>query len=113
MKAHALVVEIPIRIVSVANLSEHWTVKSKRTKAHRMAAIVVPKHELPCRVTLLRVAPRTLDGDNLQGAFKALRDGIADRLGVADNDPRVTWQYQQAKGKPKEYTAFVILEPIE
>lgn len=104
-------IELPLRIESVANKREHWAVKARRTKAHRLAALAVPAHPLPCVVTLIRVAPRALDGDNLQSGFKALRDGIADRLGVADNDPRVKWQYAQVRGKAKEYAARVRIEP--
>lgn len=100
-------ITLPLRIESVANLREHWGDKSKRTKAHRMAAVAVPTHGLPCVVTLTRIAPRVLDDDNLRSAFKALRDGIADRLSVKDNDPRVEWRYAQAKGQPKEYAARV------
>lgn len=109
---YSLVIEVPLRIESVANLREHWSKRAKRAKSHREAALMVPTHQLPCRVTLMRVAPRPLDTDNLASAFKGLRDGIADRLGVKDNDPRVEWRYEQAKGKPKEYTAFVVLEPM-
>jgi hypothetical protein len=61
-------------------------------------------------VTLIRVAPRKLDDDNLQSGFKALRDGIADRLGVKDNDPRVKWKYDQVRGRAKEYAARVRIE---
>ncbi|MDB5297798.1 MAG: Bcep22 hypothetical protein [Phycisphaerales bacterium] len=50
---------------------------------------------LPCVVTLTRIGPRELDGDNLQGAFKAVRDMVALELGVDDADPRVTWEYAQ------------------
>lgn len=92
---------IPIRIVSVANKREHWAVRHKRAKAHRMAAIMVPKAELPCTVKLTRVAPGNagvMDGDNLQMGFKGLRDGIAARLGVDDADPRIRWEYAQEKG---------------
>lgn len=110
--SHSLVVEVPIRIESVANLREHWGKKAARAKKHRESAILVPKHALPCRVTMMRIAPRNLDDDNLASAFKNLRDGIADRLGVKDNDPRVEWRYLQNKGKPKEYTAFVVIEPM-
>ena len=106
-------IELPLRIESVANKREHWATRSRRTKAHRLAALAVPVHPLPCVVTLIRVAPRALDGDNLQSGFKALRDGIADRLGVADNDPRVEWRYAQARGKAKEYAARVRIEPRE
>jgi hypothetical protein len=106
----AEVVELPLRIESVANRREHWAVRARRTKAHRLAALAVPVHPLPCVVTLIRVAPRVLDGDNLQSGFKALRDGIADRLGVADNDPRVEWRYGQERGKAKEYAVRVRVE---
>ena len=39
---------------------------------------------LPCVVTLTRISARGLDDDNLQGAFKAVRDSVADALGVDD-----------------------------
>lgn len=103
-------IELPLRIESVANKREHWSVRSRRSKAHRLAALAVPAHSLPCVVTLVRVAPRGLDGDNLQSGFKALRDGIADRLGVKDNDPRVEWRYDQVRGRAKEYAARVNIE---
>lgn len=109
-------IELPIRIESVANKREHWGAKARRTKVHRNAALAIPAWtlpSLPCTVILTRVAPRKLDGDNLQSGFKALRDGIADRLGIADNDPRVRWQYRQAKGKPKEYAARVEFQAFE
>lgn len=107
-------VEVPLRIVSVANLREHWTVKARRAKHHRQAALVIRKPSLPalpCVVTLTRIAPRELDGDNLQTAFKALRDGIADRLGVDDKDPRVAWRYRQERGQPKQYAARIEIFP--
>lgn len=104
--------ELELRIVSVANQREHWSAKAKRAKAHRFAAILVPRHPLPCTVTLVRIAPRPLDDDNLRSAFKALRDGIADRLGVKDNDPRVRWEYAQEVGRPKQYAARVTIEAL-
>lgn len=100
-------IELPLRIESVANLRESWQARHRRAKAHRAAALAIPAHPLPCVVTLVRVGPRKLDGDNLQGGFKALRDGIAQRLGVDDADPRVTWEYQQRRGRPKQYAAEV------
>ena len=67
----------------------------------------------PIVVTLTRIAPRLLDvGDNLSGgSLKSLRDGIADWLGVPDNDPRVTWLYDQRKGEPKKYAVEVEVRP--
>lgn len=94
-----ITVTLPLRIVSTLNLREHWTKRHRRNQAHRKAALAVPKAELPCTVKLTRIGLKILDGDNLQGGLKALRDGIADRLGVDDADPRVTWEYAQERGE--------------
>lgn len=102
--------ELPIRTVSVVNTREHWRRRAKRAQGERMAAKTqCPDFQLPCVVTLTRIAPRALDDDNLRPALKAIRDGIADRLGVNDRDPRVRWQYQQARGAPKQYAVRVRL----
>ena len=61
--------------------------------------------ELPCTVRLIRISQRELDGDNLQGAFKYVRDAIAQnptpglKPGPADGDYVSHWYYQE-KGKP-------------
>lgn len=105
-----VVVDFPLRVSSLPNKRWHWAKRARHAKSQRKAAMLIPLDKLPglpCVVTLTRVAPRLLDGDNLQAGFKALRDGIADRLGVTDADPRVTWEYQQEKGKPKQYGARV------
>jgi hypothetical protein len=49
-------------------------------------------------VTITRVSPRALDGDNLQRACKAVRDGVADALGCDDRDKCIEWRYAQLKG---------------
>ena len=90
---------LPIKTVSEANRRDHWAVKAKRAKSQRhTAAMLVPRFGLPCAVTLVRIGPKALDTDNLNGALKAVRDGVADRLGIQDNDPRVTWRYGQKRG---------------
>jgi hypothetical protein len=48
-------------------------------------------------VVLTRCSPRLLDDDNLAGALKSYRDGVADALGVNDRDARVSWLVDQAK----------------
>ena len=100
-------VTLPLRIESVANKREHWAVRSQRTAMHRLAAIAVPVHPVPCTVRLIRIAPRALDDDNNVSGFKALRDGIAKRMGVDDRDPRVQWRYGQERGRRKEYAVRV------
>lgn len=107
-------VMIPIKTVSETNQREHWTSRHRRRKAQRWAAFChTPIHQLPCVVTLTRVAPRRLDDDNLRGALKAVRDGIADRLGVDDADPRVEWRYGQRKGEPRQYVVEAEIELAE
>lgn len=109
-----LTVTLPIRAESVNNLREHWRKRAARAKLHRTtawaelrAADKGPRLLGPVVVMLTRVAPRTLDDDNLRGSLKACRDGVADWLGVPDNDPRVRWEYAQAKGAPKVYEVKV------
>lgn len=50
-------------------------------------------------VTITRLSARELDSDNLESSQKAVRDGVADALGIDDRDPRVTWLYAQEKAK--------------
>ncbi len=67
--------------------------------------------EFPVVVTLTRIAPHELDDDNLAFAFKAMRDGVADALGVRDRDPRVSWRYAQRKPKtPRTYGVEITVE---
>ena len=116
MTAYAF--RLPIRIVSVANAREHWSAKAKRAKDHRFTAYMATRAWLrgrklprPIEVTLTRLAPRKLDGDNLQSAFKALRDGVADALAIDDGSAEATWLYEQRVGKPREYAAIVTIQP--
>lgn len=103
---------LPMKVESVSNLREHWSHRHVRTSAQRAQAyLLVHTQPLPCAVTLIRIAPRRLDDDNLVGGFKAIRDGVADKLGAKDNDPRIVWRYSQQPGKPKEYAALIIIEP--
>tara|TARA_R110000868_G_scaffold398689_2_gene672063 strand:+ start:582 stop:941 length:360 start_codon:yes stop_codon:yes gene_type:complete len=97
---------LPIATVSEANQREHWAKKAARAKAQRAQAYLLTfglrRMLLPATVRLTRISPRELDDDNLRGAIKAVRDGIADRLGINDRDPRVKWEYGQEKGRPKQ-----------
>lgn len=110
-----IAVTLPIRAESVANLREHWSKRAKRAKLHRdttrFALRCYDKHarlkQEVVKVTLIRIAPRALDGDNAQASLKACRDGVADWLGVPDNDPRIRWEYQQERGAPKTYAVRV------
>jgi hypothetical protein len=109
---------LPIRTVSLANAHEHWRVRQRRAKAERLQtriALIVMGAEIgrdavpqpPCQVALTRIAPRDLDSDNLSPSCKSIRDEIAAFLGIDDRDPRVTWVYDQRRGKAREYSVEV------
>lgn len=111
--SHALPVSvtIPMRTVSLSNQREHWGARARRSKAERdTVGWMVPKCAPPCVVTLTRISPRQLDDDNLRGSLKAVRDSVAERLGVDDRDPRVTWKYGQEKSR--EYAVRVEIEAV-
>ncbi len=112
---------LPIRTVSEANNSEHWTAKRKRKQIQKRwvdAAFLKEKKQFPenLKINLTRIAPRMLDiGDNLPMSFKTIRDQIAANLrpnlapGRADDDERLVWGYHQEKGKPKEYAIKILI----
>lgn len=112
-------VMLPLRLVSVLNVREHHMARARRTKRHRLAAALTLRaaygsaERLTGRliVTFTRIAPRPLDcGDNLEASCKALRDGVADWLGIDDSDPRVTWRCAQARGGPRQYAARIDID---
>lgn len=104
---------LPIKTVSEANSSEHWSKKHKRHKAQKKAIWWAFKRDgtnchPPCNVKLTRISSRFLDvGDNLPCSMKYIRDAIAEELtgikiaGRADDDERITWEYAQEKGSPQ------------
>lgn len=121
---------IPIRTVSEANMRTHWSAKAKRVKAQRQAVTLASRaagcwvctcgcdmwsfaldvsfnDAKPLRVLLTRVAPRELDTDNLAISSKGPRDQIAHHLGIDDRSKSVVWQYEQRKGKAREYALEV------
>ena len=109
-------VVVPIRIESVANLREHHMARARRASAHRQAVHWALRAEAilkgttgPLTITLTRIAPRAVDGDNLQSGCKAARDGVADFLGRDDGDPLLNWLYAQEFGK--QYSLRVRIAP--
>jgi hypothetical protein len=111
---------VPVKLISEANVHEHWANRARRVKSQRSVArltmleseglarqSVFNGGERPLTIRLVRVAPRRLDSDNLARSFKAVRDGIADWLGIDDGSPLLTWVYDQRRGNVKEYFAEV------
>ncbi len=93
---------VPVQAPSASNLREHWAVRAKRVDKQKVATRAkcpVWAYGPLLIVTLTRVAPRALDDDNLRGALKAYRDGVAMWLRIDDASPLVKWEYAQAKGE--------------
>lgn len=105
---------VPVKTVGGLNAREHWAVRAKRVKVERKATVLslvsAKRPRMPCVVTMTRLSAGTLDGDNLQGACKAIRDGVADWLGCADNNPNVTWRYAQERTHRGHYGVRVRIE---
>ena len=119
-KKNYVELKLPIRTVSEANSSEHWTAKHKRHKKQKFIVRAylnkIPRNtiKLPVAIHLTRVAPRELDlADNLPASFKWIYDGICDYLcpgqqaGRADASKDIHVLYDQVKGKPKEYAVII------
>ena len=102
-------VTIPLRTSLGLNEREHWRARAKRNKSERNVAFwycydaagaagPILNRQPPIQITLTRAGPTNgLDDDNLRGSLKAVRDGVADWLGINDRDPRVTWKYEQRR----------------
>jgi len=96
--------EFGLRLRSWPNLRWHWRRKHKVEKEQRKWACYCTTHAMPpdailgdwVTATIVRVGMRAMDSDNLARSAKAVRDGIADALGIDDGDPRIDWRYGQA-----------------
>lgn len=112
---------IPLKIISEANTSEHWSKKSARHRKQKYMIDLFIRPEihrvsLPCHVQLTRIAPRFLDEhDNLRSSLKWVVDAIADLLlpnlasGRADDDKRILWSYSQERRRIREYALKVVI----
>lgn len=112
---------LPIRTKSLTNERTHWRVKAARAKAERtvtrLCFSVAPGHGPledgeEAMVTMLRVAPRSLDSDNLPPSMKSIRDELAACLGLDDRDPRIVWAYEQRRAEKgaDPYAVDVLVE---
>ena len=114
-----LSIQLPIKTVSEANRFEHWQKRAARQKIYLdLIRLSLAPHAsrlvLPCTVTVKRYGPKLMDEhDNLRMAFKKIIDVLAEILtgkkrGQGDNDPRITWKYDQEKSSA--YGVKIIFE---
>lgn len=114
-----------LRLVNALNAREDWRARHRRVRAERVAVfraapgesdaflvertcgsklriqwLTRPEPPLVCSLT--RVYPprgKEMDTDGLAASFKAVRDAVAELLGVDDNPKSgVTWEYHQIRG---------------
>ena len=85
----------------------HWSTRFRWARTQKAIAYWMTKAQCvrpktwPLVVTLTRIAPSAirLDDDNLRGALKSVRDGIAAALGVDDGDTKkIIWEYEATRG---------------
>lgn len=105
----------------------HWSVSHRKAKEQRnfggimaLQTIMTGRNafswphatkESTWSVKLVRVAPRPLDSDNLQAAFKNIRDGVAEALGLDDKwNGKIQWHYDQVVSR--EYGVRLELERL-
>lgn len=106
---------VPVHTVNPLNGSHgHWWTRNRRNQDHKVstwAAVRECAHvPLPIVVTLTRHSAGTLDDDNLRGALKAVRDGVALVYRIDDADPRIEWRYDQAKCRRGEHFVSITIE---
>lgn len=113
--------EVPIRTGRGQNDRGNWKARHFGTRANerglvqlavkayqpaagvRLDALLQAMAREPVTVTLTRVAPgrsKGLDGDNLRGAMKNIRDVLAEVMGLTNDreSERLEWKYAQARG---------------
>lgn len=108
---------LPLETKGGPNKRMHWSKRAKLAGAERAWTRTMLgwnfKPLLPCTITMTRMTPtKFLDDDNLRGVLKSVRDGIADKLGVDDGDPRIEWKYEQARCKRGDFGVFVRFESL-
>ena len=96
--------DVAVKLVSEANAGGKLGSKiGRKSKVKAAVRSALPKlaepFPLPVVVTLTRLGGRQLDeDDNLPRSLKAVKDVVAEWLGVQDTgrDPRVRWKFRQA-----------------
>jgi len=107
-----------MRLSSGLNAREHWRARARRVKAEREQVYFVLATRdpevpaFPMTVTITRVAPSSgLDDDNLAGSCKAVRDQIAQWIGVDDKRSDVVkYAYAQRRGP---WAVEIQFQPME
>jgi hypothetical protein len=99
-----ITVHIPLRTGRGLNNREHHFKRYSRERKEKFAiGIFLNRHQRPrppVTFILTRVSPgQPMDDDNVSGALKAVRDAVAEWIGVDDGDARVQYAYAREQGE--------------
>lgn len=91
---------VPVHVKNRANGGHgrsHWPVTRERKRIRESTYYHVggSRPRLPTVVRLIRYGAGTMDEDGLLNSLKSVRDGVADAYGIKDNDPRISFEYDQ------------------
>lgn len=122
--------EYPAELVNRGNGSQGTSVagmharaasrKAQRALGERIARQLAPRvyddgreRDAFAVVVLTRIAPRRLDGPNLDHTFKSVIDGIATGLGIDDRSNLVRYVTSQEQGSPRQHAvrAELFIQP--
>jgi hypothetical protein len=98
----ALVLVIDVETRGESNTRGDWkAIKRKQAQDEAMLHALFGRRPPagPWCVRMTRLAPLVLDDDNLAGAFKRIRDRLAEWIGVNDRAPDVAFTVAQEKRK--------------
>lgn len=118
----AMGTQLPLRLTATKHKG-HWARHHKAVRFQRQYIYERlrslwddgPLLGLPLLVTITRIAPRALDGDNLQLACSAVRDGVSDWLAGEylhgeDRQVGLEWRYDQRRVAPKFFAVEIRVE---
>lgn len=117
-----LFLSLPIVTVSEANNREHWTAQNARKQQQQSEVrwewkrlVKRWRPPLPCTIRFTRLGPNKLDSDNLQRAFKGIRDEVCSLIGEDDGSPLLDFEYHQApfESGPRQYQVRIEIRPRE
>ena len=113
--------EFNLTLASRANARGHTKHGSKKNADQRALGMLVGKEFIATlrksglrlfapHATFVRRAPRMLDSDNLETAFKSVRDGVAEGLGISDatTGPAVWWTEQQFLSRDSWFEIHIV-----
>lgn len=113
-----ITLDLPIRTLNETNQRGHW---AKHSALHAEQRLVVRTMLVngvgrlpaaPVVVTLTRFAPNLLDeDDNLNIAFKHVRDGIAEAYGIDDRH-KALLHFRYAQERSREYGIRIQIESV-